>query len=472
MTLLAWPALILLLAAGVLFALATLGSRPRRRDVGTLLIWRRVVAKRAATRQRRRNYDLLLWLSLAAVLVGALGAARPALLRAETSPQVAVYVEATGGAHEQLDMADVRRRAEAAVPDGRFTYFLPGAALGAVDVRTLPGGPVQAELAQFEQASSDFDARIMFLNSPVPHAERLGLVVPRVQEARSGVVFDVRVRGTRVVVKRTAGAELRIEGARFIEVARSAGEDTWVFEAESGSINVPSGAASALHLTHKPFVVGVGDDWNGDAHAALLTAIGAEDAGGDVPAVWLGAREGVPAVRIGRGAPADLSKAELSFDPQHPLFRDVPLRDFDWAASGRAMVLDDDARPLIRAYVDGKPTGDLVRARGDILEFAADPFADAPIASSALLLDNAIGVVTGERPSRMSRYVITDGERLPSRRAALAAPFEAYGAIDASRRGISDPLEFTTWAMLIAGLALVGACVLVVRATGTGPRLP
>ena len=141
MTLLAWPALLLLLAAGVLIALATLGSGPRQRDVGTLMIWKRVAAKRDSTRQRRRKYDLLLWLCLSAVLLGSLAAARPGLARTETEASIAVFVEPTGPSGRQHDFADVKSRAEAQAA-GRFVYFMAGGADVDGDVRALPGGPI------------------------------------------------------------------------------------------------------------------------------------------------------------------------------------------------------------------------------------------------------------------------------------------------------------------------------------------
>src|SRR5690606_17077958 len=123
-TLLAWPALLMLLTGVALVVLATWSVGSRRRDVGTLLIWKRVAARQATSVERRRSYDLLLWLSLAAVLVGALAAARPALIQPEALPRVAVYIEPTGPGGQQLDLAEVQARARAEGA-ARYDFFMP-----------------------------------------------------------------------------------------------------------------------------------------------------------------------------------------------------------------------------------------------------------------------------------------------------------------------------------------------------------
>lgn len=466
MTLLAWPALLLLASAGVLLALATLGAGPRRRDVGTLMIWKRVAEKRAASRQRKHSYDLLLWLSISAVLVGALAAARPGLLRAEDTPRIAVFIEANGpgNAQEGLDAVMARAETEAG---GELTFFMPDAPAGSI---TLTGGPIHAQLAQFENASRDFDARMLFLNAPAPHAETLGKVLPRVTTPREGVVYDVRTREDRLVVERTDGEPLQVEGATLLDHIENGRESTWLFGIEDEHVTVSLRGEDSLTLQRRPFVVGIGSQWSSPAHAALYDALGATESAGDDVQVWLGSVDRSPAIRPTQGQPMNLSGAELSFDPQHPLFRDIPLREFDWLASGRAMALDPDAKALLRVVVDGEPVGDLVRIRGDLLEFAGDPFTEAPVASAALLLDNAVGVLTGERPSERERYELVGGVELPSRRAALAAPFDPVGELDSATRGTAEPLEFSTWLMLIAGLAAIGAGYLVSRNKTPGLR--
>lgn len=457
MTLLAWPALLLLIAGGVLFALATLGAGPRKREVGTLMIWQRVAAKRAATQQRRRSYDLLLWLSVSAVLLGSLAAARPGLLRSEDAARIAVFVEATGANGRQLDLADVKARAESQA-DGEFAYFMAGEA---AEGQSLPGGPIEAQLAQFRRAASEFDARILFLNAPAPHAEGIGLVLPRVSSTREGVVYDVRTQGEQLVVKRSEGTAPSVSGASLIREATSGREFTSVYEITADRVTVS--AEPELTLQRRPFAVGVGTQWSTSAHRALYEVLGATDSTDEEVELWLGSADKSPALRLGLGQGADLTSAELSFDPQHALFRDVPLRDIDWLGAGRVMPLETDARPLLRAVVDGEPVGDIIRLRGDVLEFAADPFTAAPIASAALLLDNAVGVLTGERASERERYEVLGEVELPSRRAALAASFEPTGELDLSTRSAAEPLEFSTWLMLIAGLAAIGAGYLAAR---------
>src|SRR5690606_22200534 len=95
-----------------------------------------------------------------------------------------------------------------------------------------------------------------------------------------------------------------------------------------------------------------------------------------------------------------------------------------------------------------------------VLYFAGDPFSEAPVAEAALLLDNAIGVLTGERASSRARYSI-DGE-LPSSRAAHAGPFEPRGALAESRT--DAPREFAPWMLAIAALCALAASIVSIAA--------
>ena len=465
MTILAWPALLLLITGGVLLILATMGSGPRHRDVGTLLIWKRVAEKRTTSNQRRRTYDLLLWLSLSAVLLGALAAARPGLTRAQPKPRIAVFVEATGGGGAQLDLTTVKSRTEA-VADAEFVYFM-AREQDSLNVRLIADGPIQAQLAKFERASSEFDGRILMLNEPTAHSSELGLVIPRVTERRSGIVFQISARDDRIVVKQSAGGPLDVLGAQVIETIASARESTLVLVSDSERITVSIGDGRSVSLNQRKLAVGIGTGWSTQPHLALFAALALDDASDVDVQVWLGSDERTPAIRVNQGASAAPSNIELSFDPQHALFRDLPLRDFDWLASGRVMALDDSARPLMRAVADGEAIGDIIRLRGDVFEFAGDPFSDSPIASSALLLDNAIGILTGERPSERERYEIAGDDELPTRRAALAEPFDPVGSLDLYQRSADEPLEFATWFMLLAGMAAISAGAL---ATKQKPR--
>jgi hypothetical protein len=115
---------------------------------------------------------------------------------------------------------------------------------------------------------------------------------------------------------------------------------------------------------------------------------------------------------------------------------------------------DPSARVLMRAVRNGEPVGDLARLRGQVLEFAADPFSSAPVSLAALLLDNSIDVLTGIRPSERPGFEVVEG-RLPTERAAKAAPFEPAGGLDLSTARDAE-FEITSW-LLLAGAVLLGA---------------
>ena len=458
MSLLAWPALLLLTAAAVLVALAAWSRGAKQRDVGTLLIWRRVAQQVTAPQRKRREFDPLFWLLLAAVAVGSIAASRPAWFTAAPQARVAVFLESTGPG-EPLELEDARARAQAAAPGAELTFFAAG--------QEITPGSLRAELAQFETRVREYDGRILLLNQPTDEAT---LVLPRVSKAREGVVFKLAGDRRELIVQATAGGEVRLEGAQQVSTNTREGVTTLRFEPTALEL-VLTDAGRRRVYRRKPFVVGTGDGWSGDAHAALLQALEGDAAESEPPTVWLGSAEQKPAVRLNTGAPAEVSGASLSLDPQHPLFRDLPLQHYDWLAGGRLLAPDEGVQPLLTAVVDGVPVGDLARLRdgGRVLEFAGDPFSASAVADAALLLDNAIGVVAGTRPSERPGYELADGEPLPSRRQATAAPFESQGKLDLSRTG-SEPVEFAGWLMALAGLLLAAAAVFAGR-TKAG-RLP
>lgn len=457
MSLLAWPALLLLTAAAVLVVLAAWSRGAKQRDVGTLLIWRRVAAQVTAPQRKRREFDPLFWLLLAAVALGSVAAARPAWFTAAPQARVAVFLESTGPG-EPLELDDARARAQAAAPDAELTFFTAG--------QEITPGSLRAELAQFESRASEFDGRILLLNQPSDEAT---LVLPRVSKAREGVVFKLAGDRRELLVQASAGGEVRLEGAKLASNSTREGVTTYRFEPTELEL-VLSDSTGKRVFKRKPFVVGTGESWSTDAHAALLQALQADAAGGEPPAVWLGSSEQKPAVRLNTGAPAELSGATLSFDPQHPLFRDLPLAQYDWLAGGRLIAPEEGVQPLLTAVEDGVPVGDLARLRdgGRVLEFAGDPFSAAAVADAALLLDNAIGVVAGTRPSERPGYELVEGAPLPTRRQATAAPFESQGKLDLSRTG-SEPVEFAGWLMALAGLLLAAAAVLAGRTKAGRP---
>lgn len=450
MNLQAWPALILLLSAAVLVMLAAWRTGPRRREVGTLMIWRRVAGQPEARKQRRRDLDWLFWLLLAVVGVSAVGAARPAWLKPPDRPVVGVFVERGLGGHDNL-----RARVEAELGDARAAYFTPGDD-PPPGWRGLNPGTIESELAQFHARADGADAYLYVLNHAIEDLP--GRVLPRVDRAVEGVVFEIDSRGDELVVRHSGRGGVVIRDAEVLSSETSGRVTT--LRAASDAPRVEVAGRETHVLTRRPFVVGVGPSWSGDAHRALFSALRADSAETVRPAVWLGADERSPAVRIQRGVRVDLTGCELSFDPQHPLFHELPLASFDWRAMGRVMPREGAARPLVTALRDGEIIGNIVRLDGDVIEFAGDPFRDAPIASAALLLDNAIGVVTGEQPSRRRTFEPVGVFELPTRRAATAEPFEPFGDAGYTLSTADEPVEFSTW-LLLAGALLLLACVAV-----------
>ncbi|MCA8911427.1 MAG: BatA domain-containing protein [Planctomycetes bacterium] len=468
MNLLAAPALILLAAAAVLVALATMRRGPKRRDVGTLLIWQRIAEQAQAQKRSRRNFDWLLWLLLGALIAGGIGAARPAWLKPSAQPRVAVFIERLQPGADEPGLEDAIERARKLAPDSELTFYLAGAdeLEEAGELKSLRPGAIQAELAQFAARSRDADGRVLLLCAPVNGATDLGVVVSRVNTASEGAVFEIRPEGDRVIVRETTPDRVQIFDARILSSRKDGRVRTWECKPVVDDVEVQliGSDERIFKLKRRPFVIGVGEDWQGDAHGALYEALGADSADGGEPSAWLGNRDRTPAVRINLGARTDLSGAQLSYDPGHLLFHELPIESFDWLGEGRLLAPDESARPLVSAMRDGERLGDLVRLKaGGVLEFAGDPFTHAPVAAAALLLDNALGVVTGERPSERARYEPVGDWRLPSERAALAEPFEPQGELDLSTRNESEPLEFTTWLTLAAALLVLAATALLLR---------
>ncbi|MCB9895072.1 MAG: hypothetical protein H6839_11530 [Planctomycetes bacterium] len=472
MTLLAWPAILMLSTAAILIALAAWRQGPKQREVGTLLIWRRVAQQHQATQQRRRNFDLLLWLLLAGVVVGAIAATRPAWLHTQDHSRVAVFVEPTGPGIEQANLDEVKARVEADLPGAIPTFFLStkdgGVPFNAVTLGSA--GPPASQISDFERHSTDYDARLLMLNQPTTGTEDLGRAIPRLTKARPGVVFHVTGSVDRLLVQASAGLAPSVTGATLVSSSTSADSVSYLYEPTGVQIEV-SDAIGKRTYRRRPFGVGTGNGWTGDAHEALLKALQLHEPDGRAPQVWLGSDELKPAVRVSAGEDFDLTTATLAWDPQHALLRDLPLGDFDWLGEGKLLAPTSGVQPLVTAVVDGKPVGDLVRLRdsGKVLEFAGDPFSRAPVASAALLLDNAIGVVSGVRPSERTGYELSEGPELPTRRQALAAPFEPYGELDLSSRSAA-PLEFSTWLCLAAGLLLLLAATIAARKENPRPK--
>jgi hypothetical protein len=254
MNLLAWPALILLAAAAVLIALAAFRPGPKRKDVGTLLIWRRVTAQRVAHRERRRNFDPLLWLLLAAVLLAAFAAARPAWMTDDT-PRVAVYIERLEPAGAEPLLDEVMARAREAAPETELTFFMSGADDGFV---ALNPGTFQSELAQFVARSEDFDGRMMFLHA-ANDADTWGRVLPRVTFPRRDVAFDLHSLGDKISFRTAAITAPSVTGAELSGSGSAAGETIWSYRGKANDIVFRVGERE-IRLAREPYVVGVGED--------------------------------------------------------------------------------------------------------------------------------------------------------------------------------------------------------------------
>lgn len=454
MNLLAWPALLLLLAVPILVLLALRSPRPRELVVGSLLLWQRVRAVAPPPTTKRRKLEPLLWLLLAAALAGALGAARPTLTQAQPREQVAVFIEALGGANPGL--AEVRARAEAECPDGQFTFWMPGPPSPTLKTEALAAGTLESELAQFQARAAGADVRLLFLCAPHPGADRIGRVLPRLNARRPAVVYELWSEGE-LVFARSSGEAPEVEGAQWLRSSDGLHE----YRGNSSTITLTDREGNVHTLAREGLHVGVGQDWTGRQHRALLAAL-LPDPG--EPALWLGAWEQRPAIRILRGAPASLDQAEFAWLPDHALFRDLPMSVFDWRASGRVMPPEAGYRSLLTATANGQPLGDIVRLSpdGSVLEFAGDPFSEAPVEAAALLLDNAIGVMTGSRPSSAPRYTAEGAAPLPTRRAAFANLFEATGT-GRSALPAPKPREISHWLLLVAGIAAAAASVVGLR---------
>lgn len=456
MSLLAWPALLLLLALPALLLLALRSPRPREVVVGSLMLWQRVRSAMPPPRARRQKLEPLLWLLVAAALTGAFGAARPAVSHAAPRERVAVFVEALGGANRGL--ADVRERARAECPGAELEFWMPGEPSAEFEASALAAGTLESELAQFQSRTAGADGYLLFLCAPYQGAEAIGRVMPRLTAPRASVVYELWSEGE-FVFARASGAAPNVEGAQWLRSADGLHE----YQGSAPTVTLTDAEGFTRKLARSGLHIGIGQDWTGRQHAALLAAL-APDPG--EPALWLGAWEQRPAVRILRGTPAELANAEFGWLPDHPLFSELPMASFDWRSSGRVLPPDPQARSLLTASVGGQVLGDVIRlsADGTVLEFAGDPFSEAPVEAAALLLDNAIGVLTGARPSSAPRYAPeVSGEnsalQLPTRRAAFAAPFTPVGQWR-SVRPQPEPTELSHWLLVCAAVASAAAAVL------------
>jgi len=463
MTWLELPALGLLLSLAVLAWLVFMQRGSTRVEVGTLFIWRKVAARPDA-RKRRARIEPLLWLCAGALAFGALAGARPALAQPDGSVIVAVYMERLAAEGAEPDAADVLARAREAAPQAQLRFYA-AAPTGHSDIdetlTQLAPGTVAEELAQFRARSSQASARLMFLCAADGNAAAAGLVMPRVMARQDGVIFGLSIQGRRVFLRSSGFGAPEIKGAALRGARSSNGETLREYEVTAAEVEITAHHLPPIRLKQANAVrIVAGGRWQSDAHRALLAALLANsnyrqsdlgDLGLDVEAPLR--------VEIWRGSARDLTGASVSFESQHPLFAQLPLSAFDWLDDGHVLAPATDERVLLSVTRDGQALGALalLSADGRSLRFAGDPFARAPVAAAALLLDNALGVLKGERPSEAALYAVVSLSKLPTERAAFAAPFEPEGSLDVSNTGAAALEELAPWLALAGALLALGA---------------
>ncbi len=475
MSFLALPALLLFAAVPVLLFLALQRREPRQLEVGTLMLWRRVALAAQSAPRSRRRLELLFWTALTAAVLGALGASRPAVQAAAGDERVAVFMERLGAGGHEPELTEALERVRAVVPGAALELYTASTTRVAEmpdDVVMLAPGTIETELAQFETRTAHADARVLLLCQPHPAAERMGRVLPRDVARRAGVLFQVTTHGETVQARATRGAPPLVIGLK-LEGTTDAGPDLiYRYSPSAVQAAIEDLHSNRVTLAHRPFVVGVGAAWGSSQHRALYAALRADPAVGEAPELWLGADDQSRAIRLNAGTSANLGGTEISYDSGHALFADLPLAAFDWSAGGRLLDKESGRRPLVSALRGGERIGDFVQLdeTAQVLVFAGDPFSDAPILDAALLLDNAIGLIIGERPSRRARLTVS-GE-LPSQRAAHAAPFEPRGEVRLGRHAASAH-EYASWLLVAAACAaIIAASVSMRRKARPGRSAP
>ena len=466
------PGLFLLVSVGLLAWLAFMQRGAKRLEVGTLFIWQRVVARQQA-RERKVKMEPLLWLLAAALLLGSFAAARPVLAAAlPSSAVVAVYLERLSPAQHpgelpEPELEEVLVRAQEVAPGAKLEFYYSGwidqeLLATAGSTRALARGSLAQELAQFQAQSRGADARVLFLCEPSPAANRIGLVLPRVSRARSGVVHQVELRGRRVFVHSSGSASLSVDGAGLLWARLSNGGAVREYEPKAAKMAILAEGTPRIEIVDAPPIqVCSGGQWNSDVHRALLEALVRNSNFVQQDKGRLGFDCDAPSrVEIQRGQPTDLAGAQLSYSSQHRLFAELPLDAFNWLAQNLTLAPDPEWQPLLSATRNGKVIGDLIAISFDskTIRFAGDPFSLASAGAAALLLDNTIGVLVGSRPSENVRLRIAQGANLPTERAAYAAPFDPQGTLDVSSAGAPRPFELAhLFAIASAALALFAA---------------
>lgn len=413
MNFIAAPALVMLAALPILVWLSMARRSPKQRDVGTLFIWRKVTSNVDVSTSKRRWFDVLFWLLIASVVVGAISAARPASSDVPDSKKLAVFIERVFDTGHEPQLEYIAKQVAEISDDAEVTFFVRGIladnALHEIGkIHELKGGSSRAALSAYTALSREYDGHLLFVLHDINsewHKQ------PRLQSPLTDLITGVFPNENRIVI-RYLGKMPEVKGAAIIERRTGA----IVITPDGHNIDLASGKQQ-ISITRKPFGVGVGEGWHTRQHRALFAALQVD--ANTIPEVWLGAEQN-PAVRITQGKATDLIDVEVHIDPAHRLFAELPLYRLDWLAEGKLMQAEHNVVPLVRVTRGGKVLGDIVRKKGDVVEFAGDPFSMWPIELSALLLDNLIETLTGRRPSERKIWGLTQPSTLPS--AAALSP--------------------------------------------------
>jgi hypothetical protein len=445
LSLLATPALILLLALPALIWFASANRSPKRREVGTHFIWAKLLETHDVASQKQRRLDLLLWLLLFAVIAGATSAARPATLLAEEEKKLAVYVDRVFFTGPEPQLEAIVQQSESLADGANITYFirgdLPDGPLHTSgEVRLIDVGSNVAARSAFRTLAAEFNGKILFVLARDESANR---VYPRLDRPLGNVIINVYFNDDAIHVS-FRGNQPAVTGATI----KTANEREVVLSATGAEVTLSSDDQT-LVLSKPQFGVGIGAGWSTRRHFALLKALRPDDV---APDVWLGSEDRIPAICVALGEPKDLKSAEVHFDPAHGLFQELPLQRLDWLSEGRLLPAEDGVIPLVRVTQDGEVIGDLIRRKSERIEFAGDPFSNWPIEIAVILLDNAIAALTGQHPGTRQGWELTKPANLPALNSLR--PSDVVASSDpVFRTSKAEQTERGHWLAILAGLS-------------------
>ncbi|MDC1141699.1 hypothetical protein OAU50_01285 [Planctomycetota bacterium] len=451
MSLLMVPALALLLALPLLAWFASNRKSPKRRDVGTHFIWSRLLERKDSAPQKQRSLDLLFWIIVAAIVIGTAAAARPAIIAAEGTKTMAVLVERVFDTAPEPQHESVVRRAEFLGSGADITYFVRGEIAdgplqNSGDVIVLKAATNQAALSAFMARTGNFNGRACFVlrKSSIDAHQSPRLETPLVNVITNVIpnekTVQVNYRGT--VPELKGGAVLSNESGMLR------------IKPNAPTVTLTSGG-QVITLTKSLFGIGTGTAWTTRQHSALLKALRPDDI---APNVWLGADKQRPCIRILQGTEIDVSGAQVHMDPAHPMFEELPISRVDWLSSRKLMPAESNTIPLVRVTRNGQVLGDFVRRKGDIIEFAADPFSEWPIELAVILLDNSIAILTGQHAGSRASWEITQPTNLPATE-AFSATLEQESRAMSFEASLPEVTEQSHWLAILAALACLYAAL-------------